>query len=282
MMNQCEDKDSKFSFYEKHRECIIRIRNLVYIICVLPVVFLFLLRSFFFVKYTILSGSMLPTIQVGESVFISKLLYGWRIKALWSDRPDYFYRIHGTRDIVPGDIIVFNAPFGEYDLGKIRFNSDIKYCKRVLGSPGDRIGTVDGHCWNDKVLQPIGVLDEQKKLRWMFDSIFVWRQTYNVIPMEEKSWNIKNWGPLIVPQKGLTIELDSFLLNIYRPIIEYETGEELSNKVLEYTFDNNYYFVIGDNVIDSFDSRYWGFLPEDFVIGIVNRKDNRNKKKHTH
>ena len=281
-MNQCEDKDSKFSFYEKHRECIIRIRNLVYIICVLPVVFLFLLRSFFFVKYTILSGSMLPTIQVGESVFISKLLYGWRIKALWSDRPDYFYRIHGTRDIVPGDIIVFNAPFGEYDLGTIRFNSDIKYCKRVLGSPGDRIGTVDGHCWNDKVLQPIGVLDEQKKLRWMFDSIFVWRQTYNVIPMEEKSWNIKNWGPLKKKKKGLTIELDSFLLNIYRPIIEYETGEELSNKVLEYTFDNNYYFVIGDNVIDSFDSRYWGFLPEDFVIGIVNRKDNRNKKKHTH
>ena len=52
--------------------------------------------------------------------------------------------------------------------------------------------------------------------------------------------------------------------------------------MLEYTFDNNYYFVIGDNVIDSFDSRYWGFLPEDFVIGIVNRKENRNKKKHTH
>ena len=236
----------------------------------LAIIILFVFfRLFICVEYTILSGSMLPSIQVGESVYVCKMLYGWRLYNFWSNCPDHFYRIYGIRNIAPGDIILFNIPFWRYDAGTIRFNPDKQYCKRVLGTPGDRIGVVDGHCWNDNVLKPIGVIDEQDKLRWMFDSLFIWKQTYNVIPLTDDYWNIKNWGPVIVPKKRLSIRLDNFSRELYRPVIEYETGQSISDSLSEYVFKKNYYFVVGDNVMDSYDSRYWGFLPEEFIIGIV-------------
>lgn len=240
-----------------------------------------LFRLLICVKYTIVSGSMLPTILVGESVNINKLLFGWRLYDFWSERPEKFYRIGGIRDIVPNDVILFNIPFCENNIGTIRFNADIQYCKRVLGGPGDRIGAVDGHCWNDKLLKPVGVIKEQDKLRWMFDSLFIWRHTYNVIPLEDTTWTIKNWGPLIVPAKGLTVRLDDFSKELYRAVIEYESGESYMDEVLEYEFRQNYYFVVGDNAMDSYDSRYWGFIPEDFIIGIVCGKKVKNVPNQT-
>lgn len=229
------------------------------------------------VKYTILTGSMMPTIQIEESVYVLKPLYGWRLYCFWSKSPDSFHRIHGIRDIVPGDIIVFNLPYIGYNIETIAFNPELEYCKRVLGTPGDRIGAVDGHYWNDKFLKPVGVLEEQEKLRWMFDGFFEFSDSYEVIPYTDTGWNIKNWGPLIVPAKGLTMSLDDFTRELYRKVIEYETGGPLDESLKEYTFRGDYYFAVGDNAMSSFDSRYWGFIPEDFIIGIVGGKRFRNK-----
>ena len=236
-----------------------------------------LFRLFVCVKYTILTGSMLPTINVGESVHVFKLLYGWRLYNYKSSHQDSFYRIYGIRGIEPGDVIVFNVPFVGNNYERIVFNQDVAYCKRVLGCPGDRIGTVDGHCWNDRVLRPIGVVGEQEKLRWMFDGFFRMTDSFDVIPFLESGWNIKNWGPLIVPAAGMTMTLDDFTRELYRQVIEYETGKALEDTVTEYTFRGNYYFAVGDNAMSSFDSRYWGFIPEDFIIGIVCGKRFRNK-----
>jgi signal peptidase I len=66
--------------------------------------------------------------------------------------------------------------------------------------------------------------------------------------------------------------LDGFTRELYRKVIEYETGTPLDESLTEYTFQGNYYFAVGDNAMSSFDSRYWGFIPEDFIIGIVGGK----------
>ena len=234
-------------------------------------------RLFVCLKYTILTGSMLPTIKVEESVYVWKPLYGCRFYDLRPKRPDHFFRIHGIRDIVPGDVILFNLPYIGNNIEKIAFNPEVEYCKRVLGRPGDRIGAVDGHCWNDRFLKPVGVVDEQEKLRWMFDGFFRMTNSYEVIPYSDSDWNIKNWGPVIVPAKGLTMILDDFTRELYRKVIEYETGEPLDITLNEYTFQKDYYFAVGDNAMSSFDSRYWGFIPEDYIIGIVGGKRFRNK-----
>ena len=95
--------------------------------------------------------------------------------------------------------------------------------------------------------------------------------------MSKNGWNIKNWGPLIVPAKGMTIEIDDQTRELYRQIIEFETKKELDNNCTKYTFIGDYYFAVGDNAINSNDSRYWGFIPEDFIIGIVAGKKVKNK-----
>lgn len=238
----------------------------------------FLIDLMLLSTYKVSSNSMEPTIVTGERVFVNKLLMGARIGFPWSGRTDHleFYRLKGIRDITPGDVVCFNYPHKNENLTVIGLSDEI-YCKRVLGCPGDRIGAVDGHCWNDKVLRPIGVATEQEKLRWMFDGFFKATHSFDVLPYCQKNWNLKNWGPLTVPAKGMTINVNDTTRELYRQVIEYETGVMLEDSVVEYTFRGDYFFAVGDNAMSSFDSRYWGFIPEDFIIGIVCGRRFRNK-----
>ncbi len=97
---------------------------------------------------------------------------------------------------------------------------------------------------------------------------------------ESYDWNIDNYGPLWIPQKGATIQLDSTLVSTYETTIrDFEGWKTVVAKgdrlvidgkvVTEYTFGKDYYFMMGDNRHNSADSRFWGFVPEDYIIGKV-------------
>ncbi|HWZ21903.1 MAG TPA: signal peptidase I [Cytophagaceae bacterium] len=101
-----------------------------------------------------------------------------------------------------------------------------------------------------------------------------------LFPYNRKSrdWNIDNYGPLWIPKEGATIKLDSNLVSTYETTIrDYEGWEKVEAKgdrliidgkeVTEYTFKQNYYFMMGDNRHNSSDSRFWGFVPADHIVG---------------
>lgn len=241
------------------------------------------LRVFVCDRFTVRGDSMEPTLHDGERIFVNKLLMGARIYIDYDfSSPELkCFRMPGLRKVRPGDVVVFNYPYAR-SRDSISFRINYVYTKRCIGAPGDTVSIVGGYYRNSSMpgktigpgarqmtlgSTPVQILSESGvMMRSMPYSGY-----YN--------WTIRDFGPLYVPGRGDTVALDRHSVALYEKLIENETGKDVSVKdgivlcggveMKGYIFCEDYYFLAGDNVMNSKDSRYIGLVPGKYIVGIV-------------
>lgn len=244
-----------------------------------------LVRAFLFDVFVIPSNSMQPTLQPGDRILVCKSVVGARLYHSLRQRavPTQLesYRLKGLRQVRRGEIVVFNAPLHD---GHLTFLINHVYAKRCLALPGDSLQVVGGHYVNSRWPHALGLPQEQQRLGTVPDSVLS-REVLLVWPHDPHvPWTVKSMGPIYVPRRGDVVPIDPVTAAYLRPQIEWERGQALridwergrvtdsQGRVLRvHQFQHDYYFMGGDNVCDSNDSRYWGLVPAEYIIGVSHR-----------
>ena len=195
------------------------------------IVVVFLLRSFLFEPFKIPSGSMIPTLQIGDLILVNKFHYGIRL-------PVANTKVTNGNPVQRGDVMVFRYPP----------KPSVDYIKRVVGIPGDEVAylnkrlTVNG--------QPVA----SEALPDYFDesTMRYFRHEREQLPGRAHEIIVDNERPAFIPGA------DEFPM---RQNCRYNV-EGVVCKVPE-----GHYFMMGDNRDNSLDSRYWGFVPDRNIVG---------------
>ena len=180
---------------------------------IFPVLFVVLiLRSFFIEPYKIPSGSMIPTLMIGDFILVDKNIYGYKI-------PLTNITLFENENPKRGDVVVFKYPEDQ----------SINYIKRVIGLPGD-------------------------KILYKIKRLYINDSEYPLIKVEH------SFDPIEIADGHVFIEnnlqKEYMILNQSNPPFNFE-----------YYVPNGTYFVLGDNRDNSNDSRFWGPVPEENLVG---------------
>lgn len=191
----------------------------------------FVVRSFVVEPFKIPSGSMVPTLLVGDFILVNKFEYGLRL-------PVTNTKITQGSPLSRGDVVVFRYPKDE----------SVDYIKRVIGLPGDTVA------YQDKQLTINGQPVPETPLPDFFDDE---RQNY-AKQFEETIGNKKNAilnNPAVPP----------FVMGAYD--YPYRDNCTYNSRGVICKVPPGHYFMMGDNRDNSADSRYWGFVPDQNIVG---------------
>lgn len=243
-------------------------------------------QVFCFASFSTPTRSMTPTIIPGDYVLVNKFVMGPRLfnifDALGGEQVDII-RGPGFGSLKSGDIVVFNHPYAaRWD--SLAMDIRLYYMKRCIAVPGDTLELRDCRYWINGRCARVGVASRQQEVadyldRYAGEPELISRTiVVSAFPNDlAVGWTIRDMGPLVVPRKGTVIPLDTLSAIVYRNYIEWETGAKLTNdstgirldgaEIDSYEFKKDYCFVAGDNAFNSQDSRYFGLVPLDYVVG---------------
>ena len=236
-----------------------------------------------FTSFRIPTDSMYPTLQPGDNILVNKCIMGARIFNIWDaaeEKEVEIYRLPGIGKVKRNDVLVFHYPYPHKN-DSLSMHLLKYYVKRCIALPGDTMGIRKGHYYIKGINDPIGNIEAQKRIeklqkentRGIVMDAYPWDKYID--------WTIQDFGPLHVPARGQTVAMDSTAVKLYRNLIEWEQKEKLTfqgkeiflgdSLIHEYRFQENYYFMGGDYMENSKDSRYWGLLPEPYIVGVATR-----------
>ena len=196
----------------------------------------FLLRSFLFEPFKIPSGSMIPTLLIGDLILVNKYHYGIRL-------PVINKKIIANNDPKRGDVMVFRYPK----------DTSVDYIKRVVGVPGDEVSfrnqvlSINGVPVPTEQVPPPGFYDED--LRQYFPEY------------KEKLGDLEHRILLNVRKPSPFYGSEGTRTFPFRENCRY-SAEGVTCKV-----PAGHYFMMGDNRDNSEDSRFWGFVPDENIVG---------------
>lgn len=230
----------------------------------------FFLKIFFLEAYRIPTGSMENTLLVGDFLLVNKFVYGSTTprNIPFTDIRVPYFRFPALKDPKRGDVVVFDFPGNRDDLQSPEV---VNYIKRLIAEPGDTLHIINKVVYVNRQLFPTPP-NGRSEPRIQNSNI-----TDPRIFPKGSGWNEDNYGPLRIPVKGDVIHLTPENFDMWRMFILKEghsaqmspsneiviDGKPVSN----YTVERDYYFMMGDNRNNSLDSRFWGFMPKDNVVG---------------
>ena len=243
----------------------------------------FFFQIIIFTSFRIPTDSMQPALQPGDNILVNKSIMGARIFNIWEaaeEKEVEIHRLPGLGKVKRNDVLVFHYPYPHKN-DSLSMHLLKYYVKRCIALPGDTMGIRKGHYYVKGVDEPIGNIQAQKRIeklqkentRGIVMDAYPWDKYID--------WTIQDFGPLHVPARGQTVAMDSTAVKLYRNLVEWEQKEKLTYQgkdvflgdslIQEYRFQENYYFMGGDYMVNSKDSRYWGLLPEPYIVGVATR-----------
>ena len=243
----------------------------------------FLLQITVVATFRIPTDSMQSTLLPGDNILVNKSIMGARIFDIWDmaeEKEVEIHRLPGMGKVKRNDLLVFHYPYPHKN-DSLSMHLLKYYVKRCIALPGDTMGIRKGYYYIKGINDPIGNIEAQKRIeklqkentRGIVMDAYPWDKYID--------WTIQDFGPLHVPARGQTVVMDSTAVKLYRNLIEWEQKEKLTfqgkeiflgdSLIHEYRFRENYYFMGGDYMENSKDSRYWGLLPEPYIVGVATR-----------
>jgi signal peptidase I len=209
-------------------------------------------------------------VAIGDRLFVNKFIYGGSTPytiPLTSIRIPHF-RVPGFRPVARGDVIVFDWPGGRDEVEK---PLQMWYLKRCVGLPGDTVQIRNQVLYVNDAVVPDPPHAKHIRGRVLAPGL----ANRQIFPIGS-NYNEDNYGPIVVPRKGMKIALSAANFMGWEVFIRREGHEaQLQEaKVLidgketnEYTVERDTIFAMGDDRDNSLDGRFWGFVPVEDVIG---------------
>jgi signal peptidase I len=230
-----------------------------------------LLNNFVIASFMVPTGSMENEVMTGDFLMVNKFIYGGSSprNIPFTDVRLPWFRLPAFKSVHRGDVIVFEFPGYREEVHPEAFTY---YLKRCMAIAGDTLQVVHRVVYVNGQRAPI-----PRNMKFNSSRILPPEYSDERIFPPTSPFNEDNYGPIVIPHTGMRIELSPASFKRWETFISREGHTAAmgdGGKILidgkasaTYVVQRNYLFGMGDNRDNSLDSRFWGFIPEENIVG---------------